>query len=252
MYLYETWNILYMQSTGEQKVRRFLSLLLPGKLSGRMLLLIRRRRRRFNSCRRPKTASRPSEQAEKLVCTFKLLPSSSSMLTITPTNALGPTWFDGINGSGPDLLHINDRPHATDPGAILMPPTNHQPKTWLLPRSLQLPIPSFRDGLVLSSSLVLPSPWPRLPYSFENLSHTFLRDVKLSTADIASTSHRQRPHRLRSVAHAGELACALIGISRRHPPCRRPKLHTSGHNSAPSGLAPSLRPPSLSCPGLDS
>ena len=161
------------------------SFLLPSKLSGRMLLLIRWHRRMFNTCRRPKTASRPSEQAEKLVCAFKLLPSSSSMLTITPANALGPTWFDGINGSGPDLLHINDRPHATDPGAILMPPTNHQPKTWLLPRSLQLPIPSFRDGLVLSSSLVLPSPWPRLPYSFENLSHPLLRDVKLSTADIA-------------------------------------------------------------------
>jgi hypothetical protein len=171
------------------------------------------------------------------VCAFKLLPSSSSMLTITPTNALGPTWL---------WKWTRPSPHKRSPPRF--DATNHQPKTWLLP---QLPIPSFRDGLVLSSSLVLPSPWPRLPYSFENLSHTLLRDVKLSTADIASTSHRQRPHRLRSVAHAGEVAYALIGISRRHPPCRRPKLHTSGHNSTPSGLAPSLRPPSLSCPGLD-
>jgi hypothetical protein len=135
------------------------SFLLPSKLSGRMLLLIRWHRRMFNTCRRPKTASRPSEQAEKLVCAFKLLPSSSSMLTITPANALGPTWFDGINGSGPDLLHTNDRPHATDPRA--MPPTtSRRRRCFLVPFSFQFQA----SGMALSC---------RRPLSFHPLGPDF-------------------------------------------------------------------------------
>jgi hypothetical protein len=150
----------------EQKVRRFLptlAFLSSSELSGRMLLLIRRPRRMFNARRRPKTAARPSEQAEKLVklvCTrFK----GRVSLTIMPEEALGPTWFEGINGSGPGL------------STQTMAPTRQTPEPCHQPPAMILCLPfSFQfqaSGMALSCPCPLSFhlPWLRLPYSFENL-----------------------------------------------------------------------------------
>lgn len=85
--------------------------------------------------------------------------------------------------SGPGLS-TNDRPHATEPQShalMLMPPSAAAAFTYF-PLSFHFHFQA--SGMVLSLSLVVLSPWLRLLYDFENLSHILLRELKPCTADI--------------------------------------------------------------------
>jgi hypothetical protein len=175
----------YSSST---EVRSFLPVGRLGSREGCLLLIIRRHTRvltlaavRIQLQGRPRVgAGREAHQARMARASH--CPARRVSLTITPDEALGPTWFDGINGSGPGLSTETIAPTRQNPRA--MPPTTSRGRGRQLTfASLQLPIPSFRDGLVCSSV-----PCPSFPLAQTSI---LLREPRVHSSASSETLHRR-------------------------------------------------------------